>query len=246
MNSKHIAFSCLLLLLACGKKDKNGPDEVLSGDIKQVIETSNDITYKIFTNVKLTTFKGILVMGSGNNENNPTPGHLDDAPENAICKKAAENGYAAAIVQYRKTPGTADWNGSSKMIGEDYDQCISAISAQYDVDKDKSVVGGYSYAGFMLLTNIAYYNSLPYCKGVLVACGATGADQASKFNNPVFSITCKGNNENGYAGQALYDLIPANSPVKAKSEGITDNSCDTHCGGNWTDKMYAKMVSWLQ
>ncbi|MBB5440289.1 hypothetical protein HDC92_003989 [Pedobacter sp. AK017] len=71
MNSKHIALSCLLLLLACGKKDKKGPDEVVSGDIKQVTETSNGITYKIFTNIKLTTFKGILVMGSGNNEKQP-------------------------------------------------------------------------------------------------------------------------------------------------------------------------------
>jgi len=246
MNSKYIVLSCLLFLLACGKKDKDGPDEVISGDIKQVTETTNGITYRIFTNVKITAFKGILVMGSGNDQNNPTPGLLDGGVENDICKKAAENGYAAAIVQYRKTPGTADWNGSSKMIGEDYDKCISAISAKYGIAKNKSVVGGYSYASFMLLTNIAYYNSIPYCKGVLAACGATGADQASKFNNPVFSITCKGNNEDGYAGQALYDQIPANSAIKAKSEGITDDSCDTHCGGNWTDKMYAKMLSWLQ
>nr|WP_121272075.1 hypothetical protein [Pedobacter schmidteae] len=246
MKFKHILFSCMLLLLACGKKDKNEPDEVISGEIKQVTETGNGVTYKIFTNIKLTTFKGILVMGSGNDENNPTPGNLDGAAESAICEKAAENGYAAAIVQYRKTPGTSDWNGSAKMIGEDYDKCISAISAKYGIDKNRSVVGGYSYASFMLLTNIAYYNSIPYCKGVLAACAATGADQISKFHNPVFSITCKGNNEGNYAGQALYDQIPANSAIKAKSEGITDNSCSTHCGGNWTDKMYAKMAYWLQ
>ena len=28
MKSKHILFNCLLLLLACSKKDKNEPDEV--------------------------------------------------------------------------------------------------------------------------------------------------------------------------------------------------------------------------
>jgi hypothetical protein len=246
MKTSYLLIGCTLLLLACSKKKNPGPDEVLSGDIKQATETVNGITYRIFTNVNTTKFKGILVVGSGNDENNPSVGSLDGGPENDICKKAAQNDYAAAIVQYRKTPGTADWNGSAKMVGEDYDKCITAIAGKYNIDKSKSVVGGYSYASFMLLTNIAYYNSLPYSKGVLAACGACGTDQASKFTIPVFSITCSGNNEGSYAGQALYDQIPPNSAIKAKSEGVTDNSCNTHCGGNWTDKMYTKMAYWLQ
>ncbi|MES2454972.1 MAG: hypothetical protein V4594_05515 [Bacteroidota bacterium] len=246
MKTSYLLFGCIVLLLACSKKKNPGPDEVLSGNIKQTTETVNGITYRLFTKINTTDFKGILVMGSGNDENNPTAGNLDGGPENDICKKAAQNDYVAAIVQYRKTPGTANWNESSRMIGEDYDKCITAIAGKYNVDKSKSVVGGYSYASFMLLTNIAYNNSLPYCKGVLAACGASGADQASKFKIPVFSITCKGNHEGDYAGQALYDQIPANAAIKAKSEGITDNSCDGHCDGNWTAQMYTKMAFWLQ
>jgi hypothetical protein len=133
-------------------------------------------------------------MGSGNDENNPTPGALNGAAENDLCNKAAAGGYVAAIVQYRKTAGTADWNGSSKIIGDDYNTVITALATKYDIDKAKSVVGGDSYASFMLLNNSAYYNSIPYCKGILAACGATGADQASKLNNPIFAIACSGNN----------------------------------------------------
>src|ERR1700748_3278570 len=115
-------------------------------------------------------------MGSGNDENNPTAGSLDESVDVDLCEKAALNGYVAAIVQYRKTAGTADWNTSAKIIGDDYNTCITALSAKYGVDKSKSVAGGYSYASFMLLTNSAYYNSIPYCKGILAPCGATGAD----------------------------------------------------------------------
>ncbi len=50
------------------------------------------------------------------------------------------------------------------------------------------------------------------------------------FHIPVFSIACSGNNEGHYAEKELYDQIPVNLAVKAKSEGITDNSCNTHCG----------------
>ena len=247
MKKISLMIACFLLIVFSCKKDKTTEEsEVVKGNLKEVVETVDGITYKIFTDKNATTFKGILVMGSGNDENNPTEGGLTGAAETEICEKAAANGYAAAIVKYRKVAGTTDWNNSAKMVGEDFDRCIVAIAGKYNIDKNKSVVGGYSFASFMLLTNSAYYNSIPYCKGILAACGATGSDQASKLKNPVFSITCNGNNEGDYSGKALYDQIPVNSVIKAKSEGITDNSCNTHCGGNWTDKMYAKMVAWLQ
>jgi len=236
---------CLLVLLSCKKKGSTGNEEVISGDLKQLTETVNGITYRLFIKNGATTYKGILVMGSGNDEGNPSPGSIDGAAETEICKKAATNGYAAAIVQYRKTPGNADWNGSAKMIGEDYDKCISAIAGKYGIDKSKSVVGGYSYASFMLLTDNSQSNTLTYCKGILAACGAAGTWNAQNFKIPVYSISCSGNNEGNYSGKALYDQIPANSAVKARSEGVTDNGCNTHCGGSWTDKMYTKMTAWL-
>lgn len=251
-----IPLCILVIAIACKKSKTNDEKEVIKGNIKQTVETLNGITYKIFTDKDATTFNGILVIGSGNNENNPTEGDINGAAETAVCEKAAVGGYAAAIVKYRKTPGTADWNTSATMVGDDYDKCIVAIAGKYGIDKNKSVVGGFSYASFLLLTNIAYSETLKYSKGLLAACASTDADKISKFKIPVLSLTCKDEFEaytdpaqpqnNSYAGMGLYNKIPANSPIKAKSEGFTDPNCEGHCNGSWTDKMYNKMVTWLQ
>jgi dienelactone hydrolase len=131
-----------------------------------------------------TQFKGILVAGSGNDEANPTPGTLNGAAETDLCQTAAKNGYVAAIVQYRKTAGNADWNNSAKQIAEDYDKCISALSARFGVDKSKSVVAGFSYASFMLLTDITVNTTLSYSKGVLAACGGADSWKAQNFKIP--------------------------------------------------------------
>lgn len=250
------SISILLLVVSCKKNETQDGKQVINGNVKQVVETVNGITYKIFTDKDAANFKGILLVGSGNDENNPTEGNIDGAAETALCQKAAVNGYASAIVKYRKTPGTADWNTSAKMIGEDYDKCIVAIANKYNIDKNKSVVAGFSYSSYLLLTHIAYDNNLNYCKGLLAACGATDIDKISKFKIPVLSLSGKDEFEaytdaanpqnNNYAGVGLYNKIPANSPIKAKSEGFSDPNSTGHCNGNWTDKMYNKMVAWIQ
>ncbi|MGN8056685.1 hypothetical protein ACTJKN_10450 [Pedobacter sp. 22163] len=48
----------------------------------------------------LQPLKVFLVMGSGNDENNPMEGGLTGGAETEICEKAAANGYAAAILKY--------------------------------------------------------------------------------------------------------------------------------------------------
>lgn len=241
------------MMISC-KKDKD--KVVINGNIKETTETVNGITYKLFTAKDATTYKGILVMGSGNDENNPSAGSLDGAAETALCKKAAENGYAAAIVKYQKPAAGTDWGARAKLMGEDFDKCIVAISGKYGIDKNKSVVGGFSYASYMLFTHIAYNDNLSYCKGLLAACGSTDQDKISKFKIPVLSLTGRDEYEayvdpanpqnNAYAGVGLYNKIPANSPIKARSEGFSDPNSTGHCKGDWTDKMYNKMVYWLQ
>ena len=254
MKMKTILISLIIGLLSlsfiwsCKKKNDDGP-VTLPGNIERSTQTGNGITYRVYIEKDRENYKGILVMGSGNDENNPSAGGLDGSGENALCQKAAENGYVAAIVQYRKGPGTADWNGSAEMMGKDYDACIRALSDKYGVDKAKSVVGGYSYATFILYTAIAYFNDLSYCKGLLGACGSTDADKASKFKIPIFAINCTGNNEgdnvNAFYGKQLYDKIPVGSAIKANSAGVTDQGCNSHCGKAWTDEMYGQLIKWL-
>jgi hypothetical protein len=236
------------------KIDYKGPRPVIStvpigsnsGQLLNEVRTSNGITYKVYYNTSsgATYRKGILVLGSGNNENSPSPGDMNGAAENALCQKAAENGYVAAIVQYTKGTGVSNWNGSAAQMGQDFDKCIVALSATFGIDKTKSVIGGVSYASFMLLTDIANNNTLSYAKGLLAACGSTGEWQAQNFKIPVYSIVCAGNYEGDFAGTALYDKI-TNAAIKALSEGVTDSSCNGHCAGNWTNRLYTKLSQWI-
>lgn len=214
------------------------------------IQTNNGISYKVYynTNAAAQYRKGILVLGSGNDANSPTVGRLDGAAENALCQKAADNGYVAAIVQYTKGAGVSDWNGSAAQMGRDFDKCIVTLATKFGISKTKSVVGGFSYTSFMLLTDTAFNTTLAYTQGLLAACGSTDEYKASSFKIPVYSIVCAGGYEGNLAGQELYNKIiekNSSSNVKAKSEGVTDASCTTHCGGNWTDKLYNKMNAWL-
>ncbi|MDP9041083.1 MAG: hypothetical protein M3N30_03815 [Bacteroidota bacterium] len=244
MKKKYIYSGLLLLALSCKKNGSPTANQV-TGSMAERTETSNGITYRLFIVEGQASYKGIVVMGSGNDENNPSSGSLNGAHETEFCEKAASNGYIGAIVQYRKTPGVADWNASAQMIAADYDLCIQALSSLYHTDKSRSVVGGFSYASFMLLTDISIDNTLSYTKGLLAPCGATGLWDAQHFVIPIFSIACSGHNEGDFSGKELYDQIPANSPVKSNSGGTTDNSCNTHCGGNWTNPMYNTLVQWL-
>lgn len=209
-----------------------------------VVETNNGVTYKLFVKEGLASYSGILVMGSGNDAEKPGPGSMEGDAEISLCRKAAENNYIAAIVQYRKTPGLANWNASSDMVAEDYDKCITALAGKYGLNKNRAVVGGYSYAAYMLLNNTAWTAKLAYYQGVLAACGAI--EGATYFHVPVYAISCSGAPDpGGLSGKALYDAIRNDSPFKGKSEGVTDNSCNTHCGGNWTNQLYARMRDWL-
>lgn len=139
--------------------------------------------------------KGLLLMGSGNNESNPAVGSLTGSLENSLCADAARQGYVAAIVQYSAGPGIANWNASAQQLAEDYDRCVSDMASKFAIAKSKSVFGGVSYAGFLLLTANAYTSVLQYGKGILAPCSATSTDAASKFKIPVMSICCSGNHE---------------------------------------------------
>ncbi|HMT35030.1 MAG TPA: hypothetical protein PKC41_04175 [Chitinophagaceae bacterium] len=210
---------------------------------------STFLVYKVFYNSSASSQfrKGLLVMGSGNNESNPTVGKLDEPAENALCNKAVQNGYVAAILQYTKGPGIVNWNASAQQLADDYDVCISTLSTKFNIPKSKSVVGGVSYAGFLLLTVNAYFNTLNYCKGLLAPCSATNTDAASQFKIPIYNICCKGEYEVGggnVTGSTLYNAIHAN--VKSKSECVIDNNCQSHCGNLWTNELYTKMNYWLQ
>jgi hypothetical protein len=191
------------------------------------------------------TPKGIIVVGGGNNENAPTEGKTDGTTENSICKLAADNGYIAVVLGYSKGPGTADWNTSAAQIGMDFDTCINQLANLYKLPNTKSIIVGVSYTSFLLYTNIALSDKLSYCKGLIATCGSTDNWKAQNFKIPIYAINCDGNYEGDLNGKALYDAIPANSPIKTLSDGYTDATCNSHCGGNWVQLMFDKIKMWL-
>ena len=64
-------------MLSCGKSTNS----TVTSNVKETVETKNAITYKSFVGSGISSFKGILVMGSGNDENNPTAGILDESTD---------------------------------------------------------------------------------------------------------------------------------------------------------------------
>lgn len=191
------------------------------------------------------TPKGIVVVGSGNNENTPTAGSLTGTTENDVCKQAADNGYVAAVVAYSVGPGVSNWDVSAIQMGNDFDTCIKSLAATYKVNKSNSIIVGVSYTSFLMLTNIAMSNTLSYCKGLVATCGSTDSWKAGNLKIPVYSINCAGNNEGDLNGKALYDAIPASNAVKALSDGYTDDSCNSHCGGSWVQLVLNKIKFWV-
>lgn len=150
------------------------------------VETVNGIEIKIYLQepANSTNRKGIVVVGSGNNEHAPTPGSLTGTLENALCQKLAAEGYIAAIVKY-VVPAVANnysnWNDVSVAMAAEYNKAFNGIIGKYGGTRDKCIAVGVSFTTFLLLTNIAYYNDLADIKGVTGACGGTGSNQAQNF-----------------------------------------------------------------
>lgn len=227
-----------------------------SGGVNNKIEQAGTVSYKVYFqgDAKVASRKGIVLFGSGNDENDPSTGSLDDALENNVANELAKLGYVSAIVAYRDEPplnpkdNGESWNSNSAMLATDMSNVADAIIATYGGSRNQVLTGGVSYASYALLTNIAEANTpLADTRGVLATCGATGDFEAKNFKIPIFSLNCSGNQEGDFNGQPLIDKI-TNPKIKADSGFFTDASCNTHCGGttsDWTAKLLERVKLWL-
>ena len=218
------------------------------------VETANGLSIKIYLQepANSTNRKGIVVVGSGNNEHAPTPGSLTGALENALCQKLANEGYIAAIVQY-VVPAVAsnysNWNAVGVAMATDYNKAFNGIITKYGGSRDRCIAAGVSFTTFLLLTNIAYYNDLADIKGFMGSCGGTGSDQAQNFKIPIASISCQNDYEAMYNinGEDLVNAI-TNPAIKSMSRGLRDQTCSGHCGGDtntWVNWLTDSVKLWL-
>lgn len=252
----YLAIS-LLSIIGCKSKDKLPSPETF-GNVTSRGETStNSVIYKIYIQDAVTASnrKGIILLGSGGDENNPSTGSLNGALENDVALKLAQLGYVAAIVAYRDQPalnngdGGVSWNNNCEMLATDMSNVANTIITKYGngLTRAKVITGGVSYTSFALLSNIAISNTLGDTKGLLATCGSTSQWQAQHFKIPVYTINCSGNAEGDLHGQALINEI-TNATIKANSGFYEDNSCATHCGGDvatWSAKMVDRVKIWI-
>ena len=218
--------------------------------VNRVEISTNNVQYKIYVQDTLTSAnrKGIILLGSGNNESNPSTGSLTGGLENKVALDLAKLGYVAAIVAYRDQPavnwsdGGVSWNSNCEMLATD-------MITKYGggLTRAKIITGGVSYTSYALLSNIAVSTTLADTKGLLATCGSTGAWQAQNFKIPIYNINCSGNPEGDLNGQALINAI-TNTTIKNNSGFFVDNSCTSHCGGDintWSAKMTDRVKLWI-
>lgn len=219
------------------------------------VETVGQATVKVYLQEPATSSnrKGIMVIGSGNNEFAPSVGDLNGALENEICKKMAEQGYIAAIVKYTQMPIMAsnysNWNTVSTLMAQEYNKAINGLIGKYGGSRSQVIAAGVSYTSFLLFTNIAYGTELADIKGFMGTCGGTGADQAANFKIPIASISCFDDFESQYNlnGEDLVSLISIPS-IQINSYGKRDMTCSGHCNGNvgeWADWLVSIAKLWL-
>lgn len=228
------------------------------GAIVNRIEKTGQLSYKLYLHPEANAAnrKGLVLLGAGNDENDPATGSLDGALENSVAGELAKLGYVAAIVAYRDQPplvpndGGASWNRNSEMLAADMSQVADAVIASVGggLSRGRVLTGGVSYASYSLLTNVAMNNTpLADTRGLLAACGSTGDYEAKNLKIPVFSLNCSGNPEGDYHGQGLIDRI-GDPKLKADSGFFTDPACNSHCGGalnTWTSKLVERTQLWL-
>ena len=226
------------------------------GAVTNSVKQAGTVSYKIYQQPEASASnrKGLILLGAGNDENDPSTGSLDGALENNLANELAKLGYVAAIVAYRDQPplvpndNGVSWNANSEMLAADMSQVADAIIASVGggLSRARTITGGVSYTSFSLLTNLTFNNTpLADTRGFLAACGATGDEPT--FKVPVYTLNCKGNNEGDFHGQGLIDRIK-DPKIKGDSGFFIDAACDTHCGGTtdaWAAKLVERVQLWL-
>ncbi len=183
---------------SCNDNNPNTTDDKVQNDctcagtvpttptIVNRVESVNGLNIKIYLQepANSTNRKGIVVVGSGNDQFAPTPGSLTGALENALCQKLANEGYIAAIVQY-VVPAVAsnysNWNAVGVDMATNYNKAFNGIITNYGGSRNRCIAAGVSFTTFLLLTNIAYYNDLADIKGFMGSCGEPTKQIISKF-----------------------------------------------------------------
>lgn len=245
-------FSGILLLclfiISCNKEENT--TEVPTNSNAEV-ENSQRTIASLPTNYfapKNVPIKGIVILGSGNNPENPTSGNINEQYLIDLSKSLATKGFVCAIVQYRDQPFVGNnfenFNANTLMLVEDFNNVGNALIAELSLSRNKLIFGGSSYSANCLVSQNAWGNSITDVKGIIAIMGSSALDTAQNQKTPVLAFACNGEPFGTNYGSTLVQNM-TNATVKNKSFGLTDNSCSGHATSNqWIQIITEKVLAW--
>jgi hypothetical protein len=244
---KYIIAVVLLHLISCNKDDNND-NSGGSGTFSNSQRTIANLETNFFEPVNATV-KGIVLLGSGNNAQNPTTGSISDGYLIDMAQAYAKNGFVVAIVAYRDQPFVGNnfenFSSNAEMLVTDFNNVGNTLRTEFSLGRDKLVFGGVSYAANVLINRNAYGANAQDIKGIIGIMGSCAQDAAQDQKTPILAYACNQEPFGTHYGSILTNAI-SNTTVKNKSYGLTDNSCSGHnTATNWVTDSAQRINSWF-
>ena len=253
---KNLNFKFLFLILfslvifSCSKDDNLAP--AIPNNTSAAVDNSQRTIASLLTNFfkpKNGTVKGIVILGSGNNPQDPTPGDINETYLVELSKSLAAKGFVCAIVQYRDQPFVGNnfenFNSNTAMLVQDFNAVANALRTEYNLDRTKVIFGGSSYSANCLVSQNAWGNTITDIKGIIAIMGSCALDTAKNQKTPILAFACNGEPYGTNYGTSIVQNI-TNATIKSKSFGLTDNSCNGHNTSNqWIETINEKVLVWI-
>ena len=236
-------------IYSCNKEDSQ---PAIPNNSTAEVDNSQRTIASLLTNFfkpKTGAVKGIVILGSGNSPQDPTPGDINEAYLVALSKSLAAKGFACAIVQYRDQPNVGvnfvNFNSNRDMLISDFNAVANALRTEFSIDRNKVIFGGSSYSANCLLSHNAWGNAMTDIKGIVAVMGSSDLSAAKNQKSPILAFACNGEPFGTNYGNSIVQNI-TNATVKAKSFGLTDNSCNGHStSNNWIPTITDKILVWI-
>lgn len=243
-----LILSFSVLIFSCDKDDESLPNNNSTAEVENSQRNIASLQTNFFK-PKMGAIKGIVILGSGNNPQDPTPGDINDSYLINLSKSLAAKGFACAIVQYRDQPfvGTnfENFNSNTAMLVEDFNAVANALRTEYSLDRNKVIFGGSSYSANCLVSQNAWGNNMTDIKGIVGIMGSCALDTAQNQKVPILAFACNGEPFGTNYGSSIVQNI-TNITVKTKSFGLTDSSCSGHATSNqWIPVITDKILIWI-
>jgi hypothetical protein len=248
---KYIIISILIFVfitVSCSKDEDNNNGGNNTITVENTNRTIANLNTNFFKPTK-TSIKGIVLLGSGNNAQDPTEGNITDGYLVSMAQEYAKLGFITAIVAYRDQPNVGpnfiNFNSNAEMLITDFNNVGNALRTEFNIPRNKLVFGGVSYTANVLISKNAYGANAQDIKGIVAIMGSCAEDAAKDQKLPILAYACKDEPFGTHYGNILTNAI-TNTTIKSKSFGLTDSSCSGHnTAVNWVADSAQKLNDWF-